>query len=856
MIDASEDFHAYGRAQLAAVERYQGALADGQTGFVHTQSLAIAMNGDGMVDALRRMIRSFDDYRDELASTSEGSEAILALGDRSLLASLFQRVRADGFTPAELDELRALGLTTGMIDFYRSTYDRPIEEAPTGISMAAAVGTLIEALELSIEPVQRLANEAAHVAAITNQPPPTNRLPVAVADTGETIGATPATIDVLANDTDPDGDQLTVTGTRNVFRGTASCTPSGSCTYTPNPDFTFGEGSFDYEIADGHGGTASANVRITIRSTRPTAAFTAAPTEGFRSVTVTFDASASSDANGSIESYRWEFGDGETATGAIVEHTYTERGTYNAFLTVTDDDGETGRTGRQIFVTTEQDLSLPICGDADGSEVPFQRPCPAPFAYTEDVQLFRVPGTGSVDVRFDFVNRAAALANELVAVRVDDGSGRIDGLLPGEDGYLALALERAQVVFPGGSGAATPDVTMRFTGGDFLVFGIAQASLAQLRLNNPSNSAVPGNSAFFSLIALNPDGIQHMVGWEQQTGGFVQFSFEDILGGGDFDYDDITWNVYGLQPLAPESPVGPESTDDTLVTDEDTGGQKDVLANDTGPSLTVTAFTQGTHGTVSCTTAGVCTYTPEPGYSGPDSFTYTASNADGNDTAMVDVTVNPGNDPPVAVNDSASTPQGVAKDVNVLGNDSDPDGDVLSVLSNSQGANGSVSCTAGGICTYTPNAGYSGPDSFTYTVSDGHGGSATATVSVTATPVSQVDVSGKGVFNTGGDGKVTFTLSSASVKLAQSSGRKFTFDGAVASVVGGAGTATMTGSGKWNGASGYTFEITVVDKGSPGYRKGDTITVVIRNPSGAPVFSWGPERLKTGDIRVTGGAAT
>ena len=88
-----------------------------------------------------------------------------------------------------------------MIDFYRSTYDRPIEEAPTGISMAAAVGTLIEALELSIEPVQRLANEAAHVAAITNQPPPTNRLPVAVADTGETIGATPATIDVLANDT-------------------------------------------------------------------------------------------------------------------------------------------------------------------------------------------------------------------------------------------------------------------------------------------------------------------------------------------------------------------------------------------------------------------------------------------------------------------------------------------------------------------------------------------------------------------------------------------------------------------------------------------------------------------------------
>ena len=129
-------------------------------------------------------------------------------------------------------------------------------------------------------------------------------------------------------------------------------------------------------------------------------------------------------------------------------------------------------------------------------------------------------------------------------------------------------------------------------------------------------------------------------------------------------------------------------------------------------------------------------------------------------------------------------------------------------------------------------------------------------MSVTVTPVSQVGVSGKGVFNTAGNGKVTFTLSSSSVKLAQSSGRKFTFDGTVATVVGGAGTATMTGSGTWNGTSGYTFEITVVDKGSPGYRKGDTIAVMIRSPSGAPVFSWGPERLKTGDIRVTGGAAT
>ena len=124
----------------------------------------------------------------------------------------------------------------------------------------------------------------------------------------------------------------------------------------------------------------------------------------------------------------------------------------------------------------------------------------------------------------------------------------------------------------------------------------------------------------------------------------------------------------------------------------------------------------------------------------------------------------PSNDPPVAVDDSASTPQGVPTDVKVLANDSDPDGDALSVTANTQGANGSVSCTAV-VCTYTPNAGYVGPDSFTYTVSDGHGGTATATVSVTVTVT--VGVSGKGTFNTGGNGKVYFTLSSTAVSLAQ-----------------------------------------------------------------------------------------
>ena len=71
----------------------------------------------------------------------------------------------------------------------------------------------------------------------------------------------------------------------------------------------------------------------------------------------------------------------------------------------------------------------------------------------------------------------------------------------------------------------------------------------------------------------------------------------------------------------------------------------------------------------------------------------------------------------------------------MLANDTDVDGDTLTVTGSTNGAHGTVTCTTAGVCTYTPAANYNGPDCFTYTVSDGHGGTATGTVSVTVTPV-------------------------------------------------------------------------------------------------------------------------
>ncbi len=87
--------------------------------------------------------------------------------------------------------------------------------------------------------------------------------------------------------------------------------------------------------------------------------------------------------------------------------------------------------------------------------------------------------------------------------------------------------------------------------------------------------------------------------------------------------------------------------------------------------------------------------------------------------------------PPTPANDVAFVNPGQATTINVLVNDSDPDGDPLAVASITQPTNGVAVLNTGGAITYTPKAGFSGSDAFSYAVSDGRGGTATATVSLT-----------------------------------------------------------------------------------------------------------------------------
>ncbi len=173
----------------------------------------------------------------------------------------------------------------------------------------------------------------------------------------------------------------------------------------------------------------------------------------------------------------------------------------------------------------------------------------------------------------------------------------------------------------------------------------------------------------------------------------------------------------------------------------------DTFAPDLGETLTITAVTQGGNGgTVVITGGGTgLTYQPAPGFTGPETFTYTISDGNGGtDTATVTMTVVLGNNPPIASDDAATVAEDApATAIAVLANDSTaPDvGETLTITAVTQPANGTVVITGGGTgLTFQPAADFFGVTTFTYTVSDGNGGTATATVTMTVTSANDTPV--------------------------------------------------------------------------------------------------------------------
>jgi large repetitive protein len=344
-------------------------------------------------------------------------------------------------------------------------------------------------------------------------------------------------------------------------------------------------------------------------------------------------------------------------------------------------------------------------------------------------------------------------------------------------------------------------------------------------------TTIAGTGPSHGTLTLNPDGSFSYT----PTAGFFgtdtfTYSVQDQFGRDSASAATVTITV--------NLPAAPAAIDDTYTTTADTalneGAGGGVLANDSGTGITVTGNTSPSHGTLSVNPDGSFLYTPTSGYSGPDSFDYTITDAfSRTSSATASLTVNP-----VAANVSASgtgpapinvtppapigvgaftytlvtTPPGAdgvatmdpstgaitftpaagfhgtvptftyavtdaASDVSApatidltVGEPAapaaDPDtysttantavnqlaagglltndtGTGIAVSGNTNPANGTVTVNSDGSFVYTPTTGYSGPDSFDYTITDAYGRTSSATATLTVNPIAQ-DVTGSG----------------------------------------------------------------------------------------------------------------
>ena len=237
-------------------------------------------------------------------------------------------------------------------------------------------------------------------------------------------------------------------------------------------------------------------------------------------------------------------------------------------------------------------------------------------------------------------------------------------------------------------------------------------------------------------------------------GGSDAFTYEvsDGLGGTATGTVTLTVTVANDAPLA---------ADDAYGTDEDVPLQvaaPGVLGNDGDPdgdALTATVATGPANGSLLLNADGSFTFTPAPDWSGKDTFTYTADDGHGGTAAgTVTLTIEAVNDAPVAADDAYGTDEDVPLQVaapGVVGNDGDPDGDVLTATVATGPANGSLLLNADGSFTFTPAPDWGGSDVFTYTAGDGHGGTATGTVALAVTPVNDVPVAVADAYTTAED---------------------------------------------------------------------------------------------------------
>ncbi|TAK74984.1 MAG: tandem-95 repeat protein, partial [Aquabacterium sp.] len=246
-------------------------------------------------------------------------------------------------------------------------------------------------------------------------------------------------------------------------------------------------------------------------------------------------------------------------------------------------------------------------------------------------------------------------------------------------------------------------------------------------------------------------------------------------------------------------------TFDPRSNDSDVDGEALTVTQVAGQAIAVGSPVTLAQGTVALNNDGTLTFTPTANYNGPVNFSYTVSDGTATASSTVSLTVTPVNDPPVAGSDFVSAVEDTPITFDPRANDSDVDGDTLSITTvNGQAiavgspvaiAQGSISLGSDGRLTFTPAADYNGSFSLPYTISDGHGGSASASITINVAAVNDNPVARADAGSLGEDSTLTISAANGVIQSgASAAGRDTDVDGdtlSVSAVSFGATTGTV-----------------------------------------------------------------
>ncbi|UYQ94638.1 Ig-like domain-containing protein [Chitinophaga horti] len=551
-----------------------------------------------------------------------------------------------------------------------------------------------------------------------------NDKPVAIDDTLTVTEDTPATGNVLTNDTDLDGDALTASLVTAPVNGSVVLNADGSFTYTPNANYN-GLDSLVYAVCDN--GTPvicdTAVVRFTVTAVNDK------PSAVDDAVTVVEDTPATGnvltndadlDGDGLSASLVTAPVNGSVVLNANGSFTYTPNANYN---------------GLDSLVYAVCDNGTPVICDTAIVRFTVTAVNDKPLAVDDAVTVVEdTPATGNV-LTNDADPDGDALTASLVTA---PANGSVVLNADGSFTYTPNANYNGldslvYAVCDNGTPVICDTAIVRFTMTAVNDKPLAVDDAVTVVEDTPATGNVLTNDADPDGDALTASLVTAPVNGSVVLNADGSFTYIPNA-----NYNGADSLVYAVcdngTPVICDTAVvrftvtavndKPLAVDDAVTVVEDTPATGNVLTNDSdldGDALTASLVTAPVNGSVVLNADGSFTYTPNANYNGADSLVYAVCD-NGTpvicDTAVVRFTVTAVNDKPSAVDDAVTVVEDTPATGNVLTNDADLDGDALTASLVTAPANGSVVLNADGSFTYTPNANYNGADSLVYAVCD------------------------------------------------------------------------------------------------------------------------------------------